>query len=539
MSSTPSKRQIPILVYRHEGKQITVPLEREGMIIGRAEENNLTVSDRSISRRHARIHLESDLWKITDLNSRNGVVVNGERCASKVLHPGDEFQLGAVPFRFLERPSGKSGPVPSESPAPDQQKRLTVRPAKDFVTLANLPDMGAATSAADSARLRRLLAIVTDSSQALLSSVSLDRKLSTVLDLVFEHLPVERGFIMLWDDEFRELVVRCERNDAPLPSGDSEVHYSTTIVDKVFREKVAVLIKDAQSDARFDSRSIKDLEIRSAMAAPLCQGETCEGLIYVDTPHRVKAFDDYDLDLLSALSNHAAIAITQSRMQAAVTEQKLLRKRLERYHSPAVVERIASRMGSGMERMADEVEASVLFADVVGFTPRCESMQPREVADILNLYFSTMTEIVFSHQGTLDKYIGDCLMAVFGAPIALDDHARRALDAAIDMREALHELNETQPENERLEFRVGIHSGRVVAGDIGSLTRSDYTVLGSTVNVAARLESIAEPGQIVVSGATREATKDHYATHPLGESELRGISRRVSCYEVLGRKSRS
>jgi adenylate cyclase len=381
MSSTPSKRQIPILVYQHDGKQMTVPLEREGIIIGRAEENNLTVSDRSISRRHARLHRDGDLWKITDLNSRNGVVVNGEKCASKLLHPGDEFQLGAVPFRLLERPSGKSGPAPAESPAPDQQKRLTVRPAKDFATLANLPDMDAATGEADPARLRRLLAIVTDASQALLSSVSLDRKLSTVLDLVFEHLPVERGFIMLWDDEFGELVIRCERNDAPLPSGDSEVHYSTTIVDRVFREKVAVLIKDAQSDARFDSRSIKDLEIRSAMAAPLCQGETetCEGLIYVDTPHRVKAFDDYDLDLLSALSNHAAIAITQSKMQAVVTEQKLLRKRLERYHSPAVVERIASRIGSGMERMADEVEASVLFADVVGFTPRCETMQPREV----------------------------------------------------------------------------------------------------------------------------------------------------------------
>jgi adenylate cyclase len=146
-----------------------------------------------------------------------------------------------------------------------------------------------------------------------------------------------------------------------------------------------------------------------------------------------------------------------------------------------------------------------------------------------------MAECVFRHEGTLDKFIGDCLMAVFGAPLAVPDHAERAVRAALDMREALANLNEPLVPENRLQFRIGMHSGRVVAGDIGSVRRSDYTVLGSTVNLAARLEaSVAQPGQIVISEETQRIVEGRFQTRPAGEYQPKGISRLVRCFEVIG-----
>ncbi len=158
------------------------------------------------------------------------------------------------------------------------------------------------------------------------------------------------------------------------------------------------------------------------------------------------------------------------------------------------------------------------------------------MGELLNRYFSEMTQVIFDHEGTLDKFIGDCLMAVFGAPIATVDHQVRAVQAALDMREALRRLNDPLPERDRLEFRVGIHSGRVIAGDIGSPLRSDYTVLGATVNLAARLEAeVAGPGQIVITDVTLQGLGEGYDVRGMGQHRPKGVSKTVQCYELVGR----
>jgi len=291
------------------------------------------------------------------------------------------------------------------------------------------------------------------------------------------------------------------------------------------------------SDERFaGGQSIIDLGIRSAMAAPLWNADRVEGLIYADSQIRAKAFDNFDLDVLSALGNHAAVAIEQFRLQKAITDQQLVRQRLERYHSPAVIEHITAHGEQTL--VADELEVTVMFADVVGFTPRCESLEPRQVAELLNRYFSEMADVIFRHEGTLDKFIGDCLMAVFGAPLSAKDHATRGALTALEMREALDALNEPRSPESRLQFRIGMHSGKVIAGDIGSIRRSDYTVLGSTVNLAARLESgVAGPGQIVISDTMNEALQGKFETRAIGDYRPKGLSRDVTCYELLGRKA--
>ena len=525
----------PELVYEVDGKRVTFRLKDSEATIGRSGDNDVVIKDALVSRHHAKIFRVGPAWRVSDMGSSNGTRVNDHDPADRDLRSGDRIQLHKFHITFVD---GAQPAVSLQSGAGEADLQLggtVIRSAVDFSALASM-QRDTTLSAPQHDRLKRLLDIVTRASKVLLSSNSLQDTLTAVLELVFEHLNVDRGCMMLWDEAKQDLALRCvkQKGDA-----SGEIRFSRTIAEKVYREKVSVLTSDAMTDERFaGGQSIIDLQIRSAMAAPLWNGDRVEGLIYADSPIRTKAFDHFDLDVLSALGNHAAVAIEQSRLQRSITEQQLMRQRLERYHSPAVIEHIAARGNAAETLVADELEVTVMFADVVGFTSRCEGMEPRHVAELLNRYFSEMAEMVFRHEGTLDKFIGDCLMAVFGAPLETDDHAHRAALAALDMREALAQLNEPLPPESRLQFRIGMHSGKVVAGDIGSVRRSDYTVLGSTVNLAARLESsVAQPGQIVISDTMNELLLGLLETRAIGKFRPKGISRQVSCFEVLGRQT--
>jgi adenylate cyclase len=508
---------------------VSFPLDKDEITIGRDVHNDLVIEHRSVSRRHAKILRDGQRWRITDSGSRYGTHVNELGHADVVLHNGDKIYLHKFPLTFVESSAVQGAALTGGGDEPGDDGLSTVfQQTVDFSSLASAPP--------DLERLQKLLAVVTKASEAILVSQSLDETFHAVLDLVFEHLPVQRGFIMIRNDEGQDFDTRCVRHKAPDEQAAGPIRFSRTIAEKVVRDRMAVITTDAQLDGRFASgASIMELGIRSAMAAPLWRGDQVEGLIYADTTVRARAFDSFDLDILSALGNHLAVAIEHSRLQQSVVEQQVVRRRLERYHSPAVVERITAGDATAESLMAEEREVTVVFADVVGFTSRCETMEPRAVAELLNHYFSEMTQVIFRHEGTLDKFIGDCLMAVFGAPIATADHAMRAVEAALEMREALDRLNEPLARDERVEFRVGIHSGRVVAGDIGSLVRSDYTVLGSTVNLAARLESsVARPGQIVISETTLAGIADAFEVLSIGEQQPRGVAKPIRCFEVTG-----
>jgi adenylate cyclase len=519
------------LAYKIGGQWMTFPVEKDEVTIGRDENNDLVIEHSTVSRRHAKLQRTGNAWRVSDLGSRHGTTVNDLGHADRELRSGDKIFLHDFPLTFVDREARGASLVSGADLAGEETLNTVFQNTVDFNSLAS--------SRTDVVRLQTLLAVVTKASQAILVGGSLDEIFVKVLDLVFEYLPAQRGFIMLWDGERQDFVTRCVKHKSLGGSGEAPIRFSRTIAEKVYRDKVAVMTSDAQTDARFaEGASIMEQRIRSAMAAPLCHGDEVDGLIYIDTTVEAKAFDSYDLDLLSALGNHLAVAIGQSRLQASVIEQQLVRRRLERYHSPAVVERITRAREGGDALVAEERDVTVVFADVVGFTPRCENMDPRSVGELLNRYFGEMTQVIFRHEGTLDKFIGDCLMAVFGAPIATEDHQRSAVEAALDMREALDRVNEPLAEQDRLQFRVGIHSGRVIAGDIGSPMRSDYTVLGSTVNLAARLEAgVACPGQIVITETTRQALGEGYEVRDLGEHQLKGVSKAMRCYEISGRRS--
>jgi adenylate cyclase len=312
---------------------------------------------------------------------------------------------------------------------------------------------------------------------------------------------------------------------------------SETLVRRAFAEQVVVQM-DPQGDL---TTSMHDLRLRSAVAVPLVHEGRAAGVIYADTTLLAGAFDAFGIALLSALAGQTALALEQARLLRKVRDEERKRARLERYLARSVVDRIlaSGQTTSGFSMRAEEVEVTVLFCDMAGFTARAEGMAPHEVLLLLNHCFGRMTEAVQAEGGTVDKYIGDCLMAVFGAPEPQPDHPRRAARAALGIRAAIQAVNAEGPGFE-VDFRIGLHSGRAVAGDVGHVARRDWTVLGSTVNLASRMESsVATPGQIVLTGETRAGLDEReFELRSIEVPPLKGISRGLSAFELVGARAR-
>jgi len=515
------------LVY-HDGETTRRVRMADGLRIGRSSDNDIVLRDFSVSRHHARIEETDGIFRIRDLDSTNGVKINETFVDLGNLSGGDLVSIGNFELEVKDPGQENSGLASA----------TYLRPLSDFNQDFGLEGTPSGVqSSADSAVRSRVFEVLAQVAKTLLQAGELEPVLEKVMDVIFEHLKVDRGFILLFDEnsEPQLELYRAREDDGVTP----EVPLSRTILDLVVGKKVAVMTHDAQADERFEAgQSIRIHNIRAAMCAPLWHREMVIGVIYVDSPLHVGSFSAADLDLLTALANYAAVGIERARLNEKIREEQAARDRLVRYHSPAVIEAVLSQPGRGGMEVTLR-ETSILFADIVGFTSRCESSPPEEVAHFLKEFFSLMADAVFEHGGTLDKFIGDAVMAFWGAPLRQEDHAERAVRSALQMLSKLKEWNADRRDagRDEVNVRIAIHSGPVVVGDIGSDTRVDYTVLGNTVNIAARLEEfVASPGEVVIGESTKQAVEGVFEVEQLGEVPLKGLSRKIAVYRVLGEK---
>jgi adenylate cyclase len=221
-------------------------------------------------------------------------------------------------------------------------------------------------------------------------------------------------------------------------------------------------------------------------------------------------------------------------MARALREKEAIKRAFTRYVAREVVEEILknpeSLVLSGQRR-----EVTVLFCDIRGFTPLAERLNPEEVVLLLNEFYNLMIETTFKHDGTLDKFLGDGVMCIFGAPIARDDHAMQAVRTALDMQAGITDLSARFVREGRTPIAVGIgvSAGEVVAGTVGGEDRMEYTAIGDSVNLAARLESTAKPGQILISERTFEMVKDRIDAKAMGAVRVKGKEEEVGVYEVM------
>ncbi|HVS01110.1 MAG TPA: adenylate/guanylate cyclase domain-containing protein [Thermoanaerobaculia bacterium] len=544
-----------------DGQDRTVPLDGDKIRLGRGSDNDVVLSDVSVSRYHAELRRGVDGWSVHDLKSTNGVEVNRALIQRAPLQPGDRLGIGIfeLVFEAVEPPlpTPKALLRPQEAPRPipaadsDEIAGLAslgnatiVRPLADFAALYGLegkPAVPAPVSHAtvDQAYADRMFGFLTRLARILIVAESVDEVLLRVLDIAFEALPVDRGFILLSAPD-GELVCELARfKDRVELRPSVEVPVSRTMLRAVMRERVALVTFDAQSDQRLSGgESIRLHQIRAAMCVPLWSGERIIGVMQVDSPFQVGAFGERDLDFLTTLANYVAVAVERIRYARQAEIERQMRSRLERYHSPGVIEEVMreTEAGEGTQRLR-EAQVSVLFADLVGFTPFAESSRPEEVAELLDVFLNLAVEAIFRAGGTLDKFIGDCVMAFFGAPIPQPDHALRAAQAAVEIQRGLAAWTAERAAQGLPGFaaRVAINSGPVVVGDVGSTRRVDYTVLGNTVNVAARLEAfVARPGDVILGSETHRLLDGAFAAEPLGELQLKGLQQKITAWRVVG-----
>ncbi|MEA5561810.1 GAF domain-containing protein [Planktothrix agardhii] len=222
-----------------------------------------------------------------------------------------------------------------------------------------------------------------------------------------------------------------------------------------------------------------------------------------------------------------------------ISREKRMKTTMYRYMTPGVAEQVMA-LGEDVLMVGERKEVTILFSDIRGYTTLTENLEASDVVALLNQYFETMVEAVFSHEGTLDKFIGDALMAVFGAPLPLrDNHAWMAVKSALDMRRRLKEFNQMRPDEPQIRIGIGMSSGEVVSGNIGSQKRMDYTVIGDGVNLSSRLEQITKQYgcDIIISEMTYHLCQDKIWVRELDRVRVKGKNQAVSIYELIGNRS--
>jgi len=517
------------------------------LVVGRGVASDIAIYDPTISRRHAELVVTDDGVDVSDLGSSNGTCINGARVETGHLKANDSVTFGKVTYRL--RTGNSSGdhpaphlPPPLQHPPPQSEhgpaggqivRQLVVSGGgPPGITSREDPPAGQLRGGAASAaeRQARKLSLLLEVAQKLSSELDLDRLLRRVADMTFQVMSVDRVTILLRNDA-GDLVPAMSRSR----QGDTQLQpVPRSIADKVAQERVAVVSHNVPADSRFKGRSIVMQSVRSAMCSPLLDAhDEVLGLLYVDNLSAPSTFSDEDLQFLVAFAGLAAIGVQNSRYAERIRREATVRSNFERYFAPNVASEIAQQDGAvrvGGERRP----ITVLFSDIRGFTAMAESMGPDAVARLLSEYFSEMVEVIFEHGGTLDKFIGDAIMALWGAPISHADDPDRALQAALGMQAAIARLNARWAESARPEIGVGIgiNYGDVFAGNIGSLRRLEYTVLGDAVNVAARLCAEAAPGEILVTENFLAAVRQQPAVEYLPQLALKGKSQVVQVYRV-------
>ena len=534
------------------GKGFKYTITEQVITIGRSKDNHIVLFDHTASRRHAKVRKTPDGYLLMDLDSHNGTHVNGSRVTSRILRHNDLVEIGTsvlsfqyeigdddeplahavvedqdkelqgghdafvkLAIRYDEKPQDLVASIRSQAPLEEEELLSEVEAEEKETSQISLLNL------AKSNKILYVLYLVT---RTLLTTTNQDQLLRTILDLAFQVIDSDFGFIVLRDPKSGNVVPKVIKHKREPEKPAGELRLQQAILDKVINEKLSILTSDLVVD-----------KVHTSMSVPLWRQEEVIGMIQLESHHSSKAFTKPDLDLLTTICNQMAIVLEQANLMEKVRWEELMRSRLERFHSPEIVDLIISGESEDEGAMLSpkEKEVTVLFVDIVNFTPLSERLSPKEVSQLLNQFFREMNDIIFAYRGTLDKYMGDAIMAIFGAPIEREDDADRAIYAALDMRKALFRMNKTMEPDRIFDIRTGINSGRVVAGNLGSPKRMDYTVIGDVVNTASRLEKIAQPNQILIGESTYNAVKAPFHIKKVGKKTVKGKTRAVTVYEVL------
>jgi adenylate cyclase len=484
---------VRLVIQLFDGRQEILPISEAETFIGRNDPasdlvNQVNLPDSTVSRRHAKIVLDNHIFYIEDLQSVNRTMVNGKEVKKAKLVPGDKISIGRNTILFESEGTRTINPADFMIPEPHIDPRRTID--SNYYILQQL-------------------------SKLLITKVNVKDFLQAVIDMVLEGTKAKKGVLILTDSTGKPKQV--------VASG-GQVFFSEDVVQQVMAQKKSILVgHDFEASGTMIQRGIY-----SAICAPLLKEPQLMGVIYLEDSLPGK-FGEEELIVLTLFANQLATGIENANLNENLLKEIKIRSNLERFLSPQVVDLVTKDCldKDDIFLKTDRVVATILFSDIQGFTLLSERLDPQEVMGLLNQHFSLMTEVIFAYQGTLDKYVGDGLVAIFGAPLPHADHAARAIQAGLEMQRRHQDYLNTLPLDKRFNIRIGINTGEVVAGYMGAPKRMEYTVLGETVIVAQRLQALADPGTVYMGKSTHEAVKQNFPAEfvarmptPKGEKEI-------------------
>ncbi len=341
-----------------------------------------------------------------------------------------------------------------------------------------------------------------------------DAMLDEILKKLKEVIYADMVFMMLYNTKKDKFELKLPNLSAYNMLDASDIRYFYELSNEALEKETLTVRENVNKD------------IQSSMCIPLVLNDKIIGVFGVLNSLRGR-FNIYDQRLLRAIASQADTAIFES------LEVQKIKTIFKRYVSDDVVEEM---LKSDKDFMKVERQVlTVIFSDLRSFTTLTEKSDPIEISDMLNEYLSAMTKCVFENKGTLDKFIGDCVMAIFGAPIYYEDHALVAIRTAIAMQEAQQKLVEKWESEgkEAVLMGIGINSGEMVVGNIGCEQMTNYTVIGDNVNLASRLEGVSKGNQIVIAENTYQLVKDQVEVNVLPPVKVKGKTKETKIYEVV------
>ncbi len=501
-----------------------------GFTLGRLPDNSFCLSEGSASKRHAAVRFQDGRWVVCDLGSSNGTYVNGDAVTVHPLRHGDEIRIGETVLCFVDPAAATL--IQTEAGG-DGTQTIVAHLAHDvgFLPVDVIRDQG---------QLRRdyeKLRIAAEFSRAVGLERDIDVLLERILDFAFGTLPADCGAILLVDEATGEMSPRVVVNRSARASTDTETtagdwHVSRSVLERVRTRSESVLIWDAEGEDDWQNvRSLQMEGVQSAMAVPLTIQDTVTGVLFLDNRSAKGAFGERDLQILSGIAVQASLALERTSLARKFEAEAKRRAHLHRFLSPALVRQVEKGELS-LEPGGTSREVTVLFSDIRGFTALSERMGPQGTVAMLNEYFGAMVDMVFEHGGVLDKFIGDAILAMWGAPVAQPDDAARALACAGAMQRRLAGLNEQRVArgDDAIGAGIGLNTGEAVVGNIGSPRRLEYTVIGDAVNVASRLCGQAEAGAVLVAKATVDRAQSDLALEPLDPIRVKGKTEPIELY---------
>jgi adenylate cyclase len=513
--------------------------EGRALTIGRAPDNDVRIDDLRVSRHHAVIRsisrLRAELQNISHGNIvlLNDAPVNSET-GDRALRAGDEIKIVQTRFRIAWN---DEQPPLSYTDEPLSMSTSMV-PAETGVSALLMTTSSQRTKDDEIKELRRkaeMLAQLCEMSAALSSDFDASSILDYATGVVMRTIPADCCAALLIDQGEDPRPVSLRFRQPNRDGSQQQPLISRTAVRTAIEKRVMLSSHDVRRDLNLNvSQSAVLQGIRSLACAPLVGREGVYGALYVDRRDVLETFTDVDTQLLAAVAAQAAIAVEAARAREREQREALARAAFARFMPEHIIRELVEnpqkfQLGGTNKRI------TALFCDVRGFAKLSHRARPETIVDLLNILFTEMAAEIFQHHGTLNKYLGDGLMALFGAPVEGETDAVNAVTAAIGMQRRIKEVN-AQLSAKNLPvvtLGIGINTGEATVGCIGAEQRSEYTAIGDTINIASRIEGQAKPGQVLVTQAT---ASELGAVFPLSEPwsvEVKNIDEPVQIYSVM------